>query len=88
MPAQAGMTIIELIGLFGIIFVAISWIPQTKKVLIEKKSGLELKFVLIYSVGSLLLLTYSILISDKIYITLNTLTTIMASINLYYALKK
>lgn len=81
------MTPIEIIGLLGIIAVAISWVPQTIAVFKEKKAHLELKFILIYSAGSILLLAYSILVVDWIYITLNCITTVLAGINLYFALR-
>lgn len=82
------MQLTEILGFFGVVLLAISWIPQTLTVLKEKKSHMNLKFILIYSGGSLLLLVYSVLIVDIVYIILNSITTVLAAINLFFALRR
>ncbi|RMF05909.1 hypothetical protein D6764_03640 [Candidatus Woesearchaeota archaeon] len=81
-------TLLSTIGFLGVLFIALSWVPQTVKVFREKKTDTDLRFLIIYSIGSFLLLAYSILIADAVYILLNTITSVLASINLYFAFAK
>ncbi|MCJ7817190.1 MAG: lipid-A-disaccharide synthase N-terminal domain-containing protein [Candidatus Aenigmarchaeota archaeon] len=79
---------LEVIGTIGLIAVAAAWIPETIRTLKTKKSGLELKFNLVYVAGSLVLVAYSVGINDMIFIALNTFASIMSLINLYYTIKE
>jgi lipid-A-disaccharide synthase-like uncharacterized protein len=82
------MTPLEIIGTIGLIAVACAWIPETIRTLRTKKSGLELKFNLVYVAGSLLLVAYSVGINDMIFILLNSFASVMSLINLYYTVKE
>lgn len=81
------MDYIALMGTIGVAAIAFSWIPQTLEVIKNKKTDMELKFIIIYSIGSLLLLIYSVLIHDLIFTVLNFITTVLAGLNLFFALK-
>ncbi|MDP3741742.1 MAG: hypothetical protein Q8R15_00335 [Candidatus Micrarchaeota archaeon] len=76
------------IGLAGLVLLLFAWIPETLKTIREKKSPIELKFSIVYAVGSAALMTYAYLLGDLIFAILNLLTTLLALMNAYYAVKK
>ena len=78
---------IEIIGFIGAFGIAISWIPQTIRTFKTKRTGLDLKFNLIYVAASLLLTIYSFMIMDLVFIMLNALATLLSLYNLHYTIK-
>jgi len=77
------------IGTFGIILIIISWIPELKKTIISKKiGGLDIKFVLLYFLGSLMLFIHAINIKDMIFMILNGMLSLMALAQLFILLKR
>ncbi|MBW2987707.1 hypothetical protein KY336_04105 [Candidatus Woesearchaeota archaeon] len=80
-------TIYSIIGIIGLILIALSWIPETIRTIKTKKSGLEWHFNLIYVFGSLGLIVYSVYIWDYIFMALNIAAFLLSSINLYYTLR-
>ncbi len=76
------------IGLIGLILLAVGWVPETIKVIRDKESSIDLRFGVLYSLGSLLLVIYSIQIKDYIFLVLNSLATIMSAVSLYFSAKK
>lgn len=76
---------IEMIGFLGALGIAISWIPQTIRTFKTKKTGLDLRFNMIYVAASLLLTIYSFMIDDLVFIVLNLFATSLSSFNLYYS---
>jgi len=77
-----------IIGIIGLILLAIGWIYETIIIIKEKKSKINLKFAIIYVIGSLCLVIYSIQIKDTLFIILNGLIAISSLISLIYSLKK
>ncbi|MBI4406371.1 hypothetical protein HY571_00470 [Candidatus Micrarchaeota archaeon] len=73
------------VGLAGLILLLIAWIPETLRTIREKKSPIELKFSLVYALGSFSLMTYAYLLGDLIFTILNLLTTLLALMNSYYS---
>lgn len=80
-------TIFSILGIIGLILIAFSWIPETIRTIRTKKSGLEWHFNLIYVIGSLCLIIYSIHIWDYIFMALNVAAFLLSTINLYYTLR-
>lgn len=80
--------IFYILGTIGLLAVAVSWIPETLRTLRTKKSGLELRFNIIYMVGSFLLMVYAVSIWDYIFIALNSITFILATVNAFYTIKE
>jgi lipid-A-disaccharide synthase-like uncharacterized protein len=76
-----------ILGVIGLAFLVIGWIPQTIKVIKDKKSGIDLRFGALYATGSLLLMIYAIQINDYIFMALNALATLMSVISLFYSVK-
>jgi len=75
------------IGVIGVVLIALGWIPEIIQIIKEKKSNLNLKFALLYTLGSLALTIYAIQLNDLIFMILNGLAFIMAAIGLYYTIK-
>ena len=61
-----------IIGVIGLILIALSWFPQVVEIIKTKKSGLNVKFALIYVLGSVALVIYALQINDTIFILPNT----------------
>jgi lipid-A-disaccharide synthase-like uncharacterized protein len=76
-----------IIGVIGLILVAISWIPQLFKIFKAKKSGLDWRFAFVYVLGSLGLVIYSIQIKDIVFLILNSSTFFMGFLGLILTLK-
>ena len=78
--------IIELLGILGAAIIAISWIPETLRTIKTKSTGLDLKFISTYFLGSLFLAIYSISVKDYVFIGLNIVASLLAVINLIYTI--
>lgn len=77
-----------ILGILGLALLAIGWIPETIKVIKEKRSRIDKEFGILYVLGSLLLLIYSIQIKDYIFLILNFIVMIMSGISLIFSLRK
>jgi len=82
------MNYILILGLVGMIILVSSWIPQTIETLKTKKCPLNLKFILLYTISSLLLTIYSMLIKDIVFTILNFLAFSQSLINLVVKLNE
>ena len=76
-----------ILGIIGLILIAVAWLPQVIEIIKTKKSGLNIKFALIYVIGSFALVIYSIQIKDTIFLVLNSLATLMSFTGLFYTIK-
>ena len=76
-----------ILGIIGLILIAVAWLPQIIETIKTKKSGLNIKFALIYVIGSFALVVYSIQIKDTIFLILNSLATLMSFTGLFYTIK-
>ena len=79
---------IQTIGIIGLALLALAWIPQTYSVIKKKQSNINLNFGILYVIGSLILVYYSIQIKDNIFLILNSTVTIMSAISLYFSTGK
>ena len=79
---------ISTIGIIGLILLAIAWIPQTYSVIKRKESNIDFKFGVLYVLGSLILVYYSIKINDIIFIVLNSVVALMSAVSLYFSTGK
>jgi lipid-A-disaccharide synthase-like uncharacterized protein len=78
---------INYIGIIGLILIAVAWLPQIIQTIKTKKGGLNIKFALIYFLGSIALVIHSIQIKDNIFIILNSLASLMSFTGLFYTIK-
>ncbi len=80
------MSGIEILGWTGFAILIMAWVPQTVDTIKAGKTEVNIAFILMYVVSSLLLTIYSILENDHVFIALNGLLTIGSGINLFYKL--
>ena len=77
-----------IIGLIGLLLLAIGWIYETFIIIKEKKSKINTKFATMYVIGSLCLVIYSIQINDLLFMILNGLIAASSLVSLIYSVKK
>lgn len=77
-----------IIGVIGLFLLAIGWLSEVVKTIKEKKSKLDLKFAILYTVGSLCLVIYSIQVGDLIFIILNSIVMLLSLTSLIYVFRK
>ena len=80
------MSYIEILGWTGFSVLIMAWIPQTIDTIKAGRTDMNLAFILMYVISSLLLTVYSILENDPVFIALNALLTVGSGINLLYKL--
>ena len=78
---------IELVGAIGLLLLASAWIPQTWHT-IKTRQHVDLHFNVMYVVGSLLLVVYSVALNNLIFIVLNIMAFCLATINLLYSIRR
>lgn len=78
----------ETVGLLGVAFIALSWVPQAIQTIKTKKSGINLKFGILQFIGSLLIILYAYMVKQPLFILLNIAAVILILINLRYAFKE
>ncbi len=78
------MNIIDIFGYGGLIFLALCWIPQTIDTIKAGKVSIKKSFLVLYVIGSVLLLLQAIYIDNIPLILLNCFTTASSSINIFY----
>lgn len=76
-----------ILGVIGLICIAIGWIPQIVEIVKKKKSNLNLGFAILYTLGSLALTLYALQISDWIFVILNGFALLMSAIGLFYTIR-
>jgi len=77
---------LRLIGIVGLLCLVAGWIPQTVKIIREKQT-IDKKFGVLYTVGSLLLMTHAIILKDLVFIILNALAALMSGLSLFFTIK-
>ncbi len=75
------------IGLIGACFILSAWVYETYRAL-EKGDKLNIKFILIYLAGNILLTYHAIMINDMTFIVLNGAIAIMSLIELELAMRR
>mgnify|MGYP006304125273 CR=1 FL=1 len=76
----------RILGVLGALLLGISWIPETIRTIRTRSTGLEIRFISIYMIGSVMLLLYSIAIMDPVFIGLNAFASSLAIVNLIYTI--
>ena len=72
-------------GIIGSIFLLAAWLYETIEAVREHKSLIDLKFAFIYITANFFLLSYSILINDMIFITLQVVLICLVSSEIIYS---
>ena len=76
----------ELIGWAGFAILVAAWVPQTIETIKAGRTDVNMAFIWLYVISSLLLTIYAILENDHVFIALNSLLTFGSGINLYFKL--
>lgn len=76
------------LGIIGAIVLLIAWIPETIQIITEKQSKLNPQFEIFYFIGTLLLLTYALLIKDIVFSFVNFFILLQVLISIYFSFKK
>ena len=79
---------IQTIGTIGLVLLALAWLPQTYSVIKKKHSNIDYRFGILYVIGSLILVYYSIQTKDIIFLILNSIVALMSAISLYFSVGK
>ena len=74
----------EILGLAGMLLIAIGWIFETKQIVKRHHSAIDWTFGTMYLAGSILLLAYALSINSWIFAFLNVLAAGMALFSLAY----
>ena len=77
---------ISILGWTGFGILVIAWVPQTWETIKAGRTEINIVFIILYALASLLLTIYSVLDNDPVFIALNGMLTIGSGINLFYKL--
>ena len=78
----------DLIGLAGLTFIVLAWIPGILETIKTKEPGMKKRFMVLYFLGSVLLVYYSILLNSLPFSILNVLALFVPIVHLYYYIRK
>lgn len=77
------------IGLIGAVLILLAWLPETYRTMKSKNiEALDVKFLIIYIIGSALLAVYSIQINDMPFTILNSTIALITLVELDIVLRK
>lgn len=76
----------EIIGIAGLILLALSWIPQVVHT-VKTRQGISLRFGFAQLTGSLFLVLYSYMVNNLLFIIVNAMVVLLVSINLRYSFR-
>ena len=79
---------IEIIGIAGALLLIVAWIPELVDIIKAKKSKLNKRFSELLFFATLILLVYSIMVKDFIFIIINAFLLAEISISVYYTLHR
>lgn len=77
---------IQILGWIGFGILVSAWIPQTWETVKAGHTSINIAFIIMYFISSLLLTVYSVLIGDPVFTALNFMLTLGSGINLYFKL--
>jgi uncharacterized protein with PQ loop repeat len=80
------VSILDILGYGGFIFLIICWIPQTAATIKNGRIAMRRSFLVMYALGSSLLMFQSIGLNNLPLILVNSYTTVASLINLFYGL--
>ena len=69
-------------GFLGIILILIAWLPETVKNLKAMEITTRIEFLILYTVGSILLTIHAYILGDIIFIILNAIAAMLSGANM------
>ncbi|NUN68341.1 MAG: hypothetical protein HUU02_01355 [Bacteroidetes bacterium] len=77
---------LDLLGYGGFLLLAICWIPQTVETIKQGRVAMQKSFLIMYALGSGLLMAQAIGLNSIPLILLNSYTSAASLINLFYGI--
>ncbi|MEM7819464.1 MAG: SemiSWEET family transporter [Candidatus Aenigmatarchaeota archaeon] len=78
-----------IIGIIGSLLILLAWVPETYRTIKTKNAeAIDIKFLILYLLGSFILVIYSIQINDIPFTILNSLISFISLIEMVLLLKK
>ena len=77
-----------LIGIIGLVLLAFGWASEALEIIRKKKSKIDVKFGILYSVGTGFLVVHSVQIRDTVFIILNAVVLFLSVLSLWYSMKE
>lgn len=71
------------IGYVGVVALALCWFPQSWETVKRGRCGMNLRFLILGSIGNISLGAYAISIGNMVFSVLNAITTLRSLFNLY-----
>lgn len=72
------------IGYVGLTALALCWIPQSIETIRQGRCTVNRTFLILSAIGSFSLAIYAMSLGDPVFTILNCLTTLGATINIYF----
>ena len=77
------------VGILGAVLILIAWVLETRKIIKSKDvEGLDIRFLIVYLIGSLTLTYYSVGINDIVFITLSGIISFLTLIEIVFVFIK
>ena len=77
------------VGILGAVLILIAWVLETRKIIKSKDvEGLDIRFLIVYLVGSLTLAYYSAGINDVVFMTLSGVISFLTLIEIVFVFIK
>ena len=75
------------LGMLGVVLILLGWVPETLRAWREKQV-IDIRFALLYTLGSLLLAIHSYNIGDIAFLVLNSVAFLIGLVNTALSLKQ
>ena len=77
-----------LTGIIGLALLAFGWASEALEIIRKKKSRIDVKFGILYSLGTGFLVVHSVQIRDTVFIVLNAVVLCLSVLSLWYSVKE
>ena len=78
------LDMLSTIGGIGLFLILAGWLYETLQTIKDKHCDVKFIFAFLYFIGSSMLAFYAYVLSDSIFLTLNTAAALIALINIYF----
>lgn len=80
---------VDPIGVLGAALILFAWVVETRKIIKSKDvEGLDIRFLIVYLIGSLTLTYYSVRINDVVFIALSSIISFLTLIEIAFVFIK
>ncbi len=80
---------VDPVGIIGAILILSAWVVETRKVIKSKDlEGLDIRFLVVYLIGSITLTYYSVRRNDFVFIALSAVISLLTMIEIVFVFIK